>query len=72
MNSLLQMISLSKKCSTFQVDADYFCAGFIVENEVVTKAAPIIKYMIGKKAGYIKEYCDKKKWKLLLISKYEK
>lgn len=60
---------MNNKYRTFQVDSNYFCAGLIEKDGKVIEAAPIQKWMIGKNIEYIKEYCVKKKWKLLLVNK---
>lgn len=46
----------------YQITAPHFCAGIIVENNVIIKAAPILRWMTDKDIGFIKEYCKKKKW----------
>ena len=46
------------------IDAPYFCAGICLENDVVTKCAPIVNYMKGWNVARIRNYCNKKKWQL--------
>lgn len=40
-----------------QVDSGYFCAGVIIINTSVVKAAPILNWAIGKEVNYFLEYC---------------
>ena len=49
----------------FQVTAPYFCAGFIVGrgSVYITRAAPIINWMIGKPWELMRIYCRHKNWK---------
>lgn len=46
-----------------QISSSYFVAGIIFKNNIVIKAAPIVKWMIGKNIDYIKQYCLSKHWK---------
>ena len=45
------------------IDSDYFSAGVIVVNGKVTRAAPILSYMLGWTSGRVVEYCKKKGWR---------
>lgn len=38
----------------YRIYTNYFCAGLIVQNNIVTKAAPILKWTIGKKFSNIR------------------
>lgn len=51
----------------YQIYAKHFTAGCIVRNKKVTKAAPIIKWTIGKYIADIKLYCVKKGYKITCI-----
>lgn len=58
--------SVSSANSVFSIDAPYFCAsGVFDENSSVIRAAPIIKYMIGWTSNKVLKYCEDKKWKLI-------
>lgn len=56
----------------FQVQADGdkpFTAGFCVDaKELVWKAAPKIRWMEEKPLEFIKQYCARKKWRLVKVS----
>jgi len=47
----------------FQIDSGYYCAGIIIKS-IVIKTAPVLHWMIGKTEKFIKNYCEKKKFKL--------
>lgn len=47
------------------IEAPYFYAACLVEMDLVEKAAPIIKYMIGWSVTEVEAYCRKKDWKVL-------
>ena len=47
-----------------QISSSYFVAGVVFKNNIAIKAAPIIKWMIGKDITYIKMHCLSKHWKL--------
>lgn len=46
------------------ITARHFCAGAILDNGYVTDAAPIIRYMVGKRQEWIANYCRIKGWVL--------
>lgn len=48
----------------YQVKSDYFCAGLVVRECKVIKAAPIISYMLNKDISWIKDYINNKNWTL--------
>lgn len=50
------------------IDSGYFYAGAIIENGICIEAAPILKWMIGKKEEYLKNYCLNKNWKTYIAS----
>lgn len=45
------------------VDAPHFCAGLVITDDVVTEAAPILKYMLGWNTERVRGYIRKKGWK---------
>jgi hypothetical protein len=49
------------------IDAGYFCAGAVIENGVVTRVAPIIKYMRGWPIEKCIKYCVSKRWKHIIL-----
>ncbi len=48
--------------SLYQIRTPHFTAGLQVENGIVAKAAPIIRYMIGWSPEHVLQYCRSKKW----------
>jgi len=48
-----------------RISSDYFVAGIELDgiHSVCVTAAPILKYMRGKKLKWIMDYCAKKGWK---------
>jgi hypothetical protein len=44
------------------IDAPHFYAGLHIDNGVVTKTAPIIRYMLGWSERRVKDYCVSKRW----------
>lgn len=45
-----------------QIDSPHYCAGLIIKNGIVIKAAPIIKWMVGKDFNFIISYLNSKKY----------
>lgn len=51
-----------------RIDAYYFCAGVVVEDGFVVRAAPILKYMMGWSEGRVRSYVARKRWHLAAVS----
>jgi len=51
----------------FQITAPHFCAGLISNARRVTKAAPILRWAVGKPMMQITQYCRSKKWNIVLV-----
>ena len=49
------------------VDAPNFYAAIIFEGVTVVRAAPILAWTVGKKAGYLAAYFRRKGWKATLV-----
>jgi hypothetical protein len=50
---------------TYQIDSGYFCVGIIVNNAIIQRAAPILRWAIGKNWCFeFKPYAEKKGWKI--------
>lgn len=46
------------------IDAPHFYAGAIYdERNIVVRAAPIIKWSVGKSVAEVIAYCQRKRWK---------
>lgn len=50
-----------------RVEAPHFVAGFVVAEGRCIKAAPIIRYFVGKPSDWIRDYCRQKKWKAITV-----
>lgn len=50
------------------ITSSYFCAGAIIENGIIVKAAPIIGWMHGKTLEEIQTYCARRRWKVETIT----
>lgn len=50
-----------------QVTAKHFCAGLVLEDDVVVEAAPILKYTIGKRRAWLRSYFAEKGWKTKVV-----
>ena len=48
----------------YQIVAPYFVVGVVAKDDRVTRAAPIIKYMMEWSFDDIRNYCAKKGWGL--------
>jgi hypothetical protein len=46
----------------YRVTSNYFCAGLIMRNGKVVRAAPIIKYMKGWNIVRIRQYAARRNW----------
>lgn len=44
----------------YRITTGYFCAGIIVENNIVKEAAPILNWTIGKHILFITSWVDMK------------
>ena len=45
-----------------QVKAPHFTAGFVTDGKIVTEAAPILKYLMGKTEAWARHYLKQKGW----------
>lgn len=53
----------------YQVKAPHFCAGLIVDETRVIDAAPILRWSMGKTRKYLKDYFERKGWKVAFVKK---
>lgn len=51
------------------VDAPHFYAGIILKADVVTEAAPILRWTIGKGRGWLRTYFAGKGWKATVVKR---
>ena len=49
------------------ITAPHFCAGIVVTEDVVTEAAPIVKYMRGWTRDKVREYVRSKGWSVRVV-----
>lgn len=49
------------------IDAPHFYAGIVLEADIVTEAAPIVKYMRGWSRDKVRSYCQQKGWKVAVV-----
>jgi hypothetical protein len=52
------------------VDAPHFYAAIVLVDDVVTEAAPILRWAIGKHRVYLREYFARKGWKTTIIKEH--
>lgn len=51
-----------------QVTAPHFCAGIVInERGMCVEAAPILRWCIGKRTGFLQDYVKRKGWKARTI-----
>jgi hypothetical protein len=50
-----------------QVTARHFCAGLVLENDVVVEAAPILKKCLGKRRPWLRSYFAEQGWKTEVV-----
>ena len=51
----------------YRVDVPHFCCGIIVKDEKVVKAAPIMKWAVGKPLTVIQAWVKSKRGTILLV-----
>jgi hypothetical protein len=54
----------------YSIDAPHFNAGVVSLNGKIILAAPIVRYMMGWEIEKVKEYCEKKRWKIEYWRRY--
>lgn len=52
-----------------QITAPHMCSGIILEDDVVTEAAPIVRYMVGWNRDRVRDYCRQKGWNVRIVQK---
>ncbi len=50
-----------------QIDAPHFCAGIVLQNNIVVEAADIVKYMRKWSRDRVRSYCKQKGWKVVVV-----
>ena len=55
-------VTCSCGMQTLQITAPHFCAGVVFGEELVARAAPILRYMQGWNRAQVLGYAQKKGW----------
>lgn len=50
-----------------QITAPHFSAGLLFEGAVCTRAAPILRWAIGRNWRSIEAYCQRRHWHILIF-----
>lgn len=50
-----------------QIDAPYFVAGLVLQNDTVIEAADIVRYMRRWTRDKVRAYCASKGWKVAVV-----
>ena len=51
-----------------RVVSPYFVAGIVLDIDVVTVAAPILRWTVGKGRGELRAYFDRRGWRASVVS----
>ena len=54
----------------YQVDAPGYSAGMVVEGGVVTGAAPIIRWTVGREMNALKVYLEKRGYTVQAVARF--
>jgi hypothetical protein len=57
--------------TAIRITALHFCAGVVLHNDVVVRAAPILKYMRGWKRDRVVRYAQLKGWMIEAVKERE-
>jgi len=49
-----------------RIEADWFCCGLHVTDDMVDQAAPVVHFMLvpPRRINWVRWYCDHRKWRL--------
>jgi hypothetical protein len=50
-----------------QVTTPHFCASLVVDGDICMEAAPILKWAIGKRSDWLRDYFRQKGWKAVIV-----
>ena len=53
-----------------QITAPCYCAGVVIEDDVVIRAAPILRWSLGKSYQFLENYFQRKGFKVEVIDEY--
>lgn len=51
------------------IDAPHFYAGIVLTDDIVTSAAPIVRYMTGWSRSRVRDYLRSKGWKAIIVAR---
>lgn len=51
-----------------QITAPHFVAGIVLSADIVTAAAPIVRYMVGWDRGRVRSYVARKGWAIRVVN----
>jgi len=51
----------------WQIDVGYFCAGLESQDGIVVRAAPILRWTIGKKTHIVRNWVNSKRGLMILV-----
>lgn len=52
----------------YQVTSPHFCAGVISRAGLISEAAPILYWMVGRTESFLVIYCQRKHWRVEIVS----
>lgn len=52
-----------------QISAPHFCAGIVLHDSKVIKAAPIVRKMIGWSRKDVRTFCQFRGWKISVVER---
>ena len=51
-----------------QVTAPHLCAGIVLEDDVCTDAAPILRWAVGRRRTELRQYFARKGWRVSIVT----
>jgi hypothetical protein len=63
----LEQFVMADKLDLVCVEAPHFVAGFVVDGDRITRAAPILKRLIGKTTGEARAIIEAKGWRAFYV-----
>jgi hypothetical protein len=51
-----------------RVVAPHFVAGLVIVDDTCTRAAPILRWAVGKNADYLRSYFRRKQWLATIVA----
>jgi hypothetical protein len=57
----------SERALLAAIDAPHFYAGIVLRDDKVIEVAPIVSYMMDWRRDQVRDYCRRKRWKVLVV-----